>query len=166
MLAQILETTMSGGFIFDVDGTLIDSVDLHAQAWQQTLSHFGIDIPYDRVRGQIGKGGDQLMPVFVPADQLERIGDSMEKYRGELFKRAYLPRVKPFPAVRDLFLRIKRDGHRIALASSANADEVRSYKKLLHVDDLIDAETTSATQGQWRVRKPGRARSLAIMVRF
>ena len=135
---------MSGAFIFDVDGTLIDSVDLHAQAWQETLAHFGFEIPYEQVRGQIGKGGDQLMPVFVPADQLDRIGDTIEKHRGELFKREYLPRVKPFPAVRDLFLRIKRDGHRIALASSANAEEVENYKKLLHVDDLIDAETTSS----------------------
>jgi HAD superfamily hydrolase (TIGR01509 family) len=135
---------MSGAFLFDVDGTLIDSVDLHARAWQDTLAHFGFEIPYEQVRGQIGKGGDQLMPVFVPADQLERIGDRIEKHRRELFKREYLPQVKPFPLVRELFLRIRGDGHRIALASSANADEVQNYKKLLHVDDLIDAETTSS----------------------
>lgn len=131
-------------FIFDIDGTLIDSVDLHAQAWQQALAHFGYDVPYDQVRGQIGKGGDQLMPVFVPRQELDRIGDALEKYRGELFKREFMPRVKPFPRVRELFQRIKADGFRIALASSANADEVTHYKKLLNIADLLDAETSAS----------------------
>jgi HAD superfamily hydrolase (TIGR01509 family) len=135
---------MSAAFLFDVDGTLIDSVDLHAQAWQEALAHFGFEIAYKDVRWQIGKGGDQLLPVFVPADQLDKIGDSIEKYRGELFRREYLPRVTPFPRVRDLFLRIRRDGHRIALASSAKGDDVEDYKKLLHVDGLVDAQTSSS----------------------
>ena len=135
---------MSAAFLFDVDGTLIDSVDLHAQAWQESLAHFGFKVPYDEVRGQIGKGGDQLLPVFVPADQLDRMGARIEKHRGELFKREYLPRVKPFPRVRDLFLRIRRDGHRIALASSANASEVDTYTKLVHVDGLVDVQTSSS----------------------
>jgi len=33
---------MGSGFIFDIDGTLIDSVDLHAQAWQETLAGAGL----------------------------------------------------------------------------------------------------------------------------
>ncbi len=134
---------MSSAFIFDIDGTLIDSVDLHAEAWQETLAHFGLDVPYLAVRSQIGKGGDQLLPVFVPADLLERLGTHIEEYRGDLFKREYLPRIKPFPRVRDLFLRIRADGHRISLASSANEQEVASYKSLANVADLIDAETSS-----------------------
>ncbi len=135
---------MAAAFLFDVDGTLIDSVDLHARAWQEALAHFGFTIPYEDVRSQIGKGGDQLLPVFVPADQLDKMGDNIEKYRGALFKREYFSRVKPFPNVRELFLRIRRDGHRIALASSAKADEVEDYKKLLHVDGLVDAQTSSS----------------------
>ena len=135
---------MAAAFLFDVDGTLIDSVDLHAKAWQEALAHFGFEIPYDEVRAQIGKGGDQLLPVFVPADELDGIGARIEKYRGDLFKRSYLPHVKPFPRVRDLFLRIRRDGHRIALASSANSSEVDHYKKLLNVDGLADVQTSSS----------------------
>lgn len=135
---------MKAAFFFDVDGTLIDSVDLHAKAWQEALAHFGFQVPYDAVRGQIGKGGDHLMPVFVPQDQLERMGEQLEKYRGELFKRKYLPEVKPFPGVRDLFLRVKDEGYRVALASSAKGDELESYKKLMNIDDLVDAETSSS----------------------
>lgn len=135
---------MSAAFLFDVDGTLIDSVDLHAHAWQDALAHFGFNIPYEQVRAQIGKGGDQLLPVFVPKDELERAGERIEKYRGELFKREYLPQIKPFPRVRDLFVRIRRDGFHIALASSANTSELKIYKKLANIADLVDAETSAS----------------------
>ena len=50
--------------IFDVDGTLVDSVDLHAKAWQEAFQHFGHACQLGQIRSQIGKGGDQLMPVF------------------------------------------------------------------------------------------------------
>jgi beta-phosphoglucomutase-like phosphatase (HAD superfamily) len=53
--------------IFDIDGSLVDSVDLHAAAWQEALQFFGHDIPFSDIRHQIGKGGDQLLPVFLSA---------------------------------------------------------------------------------------------------
>ena len=67
--------------VFDVDGTLVDSVDLHARAWQEAFAHFGRQIPYEEVRHQIGKGGDQLLPVFfsrlpIPADSPARGKDN------------------------------------------------------------------------------------------
>ncbi len=85
--------------IFDVDGTLVNSVDLHAKAWQDTFQHFGHTRPFDEIRGQIGKGGDQLMPVFLSQEEVESKGQEIEKHRGDLFKKEYLSQVKPFPQV-------------------------------------------------------------------
>jgi HAD superfamily hydrolase (TIGR01549 family) len=129
--------------IFDIDGTLVDSVDLHAHAWQETFRHFGKEIPYERVRHQIGKGGDQLMPVFFSQEELDEKGEEMEKYRGELFKRDYLPRVRAFPRVRELFQKIKDDGLRLALASSAKEEELEAYKKIARIEDLVEEETSA-----------------------
>jgi HAD superfamily hydrolase (TIGR01549 family) len=129
--------------IFDVDGTLIDSVDAHARAWQEALADFGYHVRFEDVRAQIGKGGDQLMPVFVPADELPRVGDALERHRSDLFKRRYLLGLQPFAAVRDLVERILGSGRRIALASSAKADEVDTYKRIARIEDLV-AEETSA----------------------
>jgi HAD superfamily hydrolase (TIGR01509 family) len=133
---------MSRAVIFDVDGTLVDSVDLHARAWQEAFREFGREIEFEKVRHQIGKGGDQLMPVFFSQEELDKFGDEMEKYRGELYKRAYLAHVRPFPKVRELFERIVRDGNRIALASSAKEDELGVYKDLANVSDLVEEETS------------------------
>jgi HAD superfamily hydrolase (TIGR01509 family) len=128
--------------IFDIDGTLVDSVDLHARAWQEAFAHFGKNFSFEDVRYQIGKGGDQLMPVFLSKEELDEFGEELEKYRGELFKREYLPRVKGFPSVRELFERVRADGKHVALASSAKGDELEAYKKIARIEDLIEEETS------------------------
>ncbi len=84
---------MLEAIIFDIDGTLIDSVDLHARAWQETLHHFGHDFPFDRVRHEIGKGGDQLMPALLPQDVVDGRGEEIESHRSAHFKREYLASV-------------------------------------------------------------------------
>ncbi|MDB5411350.1 MAG: family hydrolase [Rhodospirillales bacterium] len=131
------------GIIFDVDGTLVDSVDLHAKAWQEAFAHFGHEIAFAHIRSQIGKGGDQLMPVFLDKAELKRIGEALEKFRGKHFKQHYLPLVRAFPDVAALFRCIRDAGQRIALASSAKDDELAVYKEIAGITDLVDAETSS-----------------------
>jgi len=58
-------------------------------------------------------------------------------------KREYLPRVRSFPAVRELFQRVKDEVLQIALASSAKADELKTYKKIADIEDLVEEETSS-----------------------
>ncbi|MBO1019391.1 HAD family hydrolase [Methylobacterium sp. SD274] len=129
--------------IFDIDGTLLDSVDLHAQAWVDAFAHFGVETDPALVRRQIGKGGDELMPVFLPPDRVAREGETIEAYRSDLFKREYLDRVRPFPGVRALFERIRAADLRIALGSSGKKDEVEHYQELLGIADLVDVVTSS-----------------------
>jgi len=134
---------MPKAVIFDVDGTLVESVDLHARAWQDALRDFGHEVAFEDIRSQIGKGGDQLMPVFLSKDELEEKGKALEKHRGEVLKARYLPQITAFPEVRALFERLLADGKRVVLASSAKEDELAKYKEVAWIEDLIDAETSS-----------------------
>ncbi len=129
--------------IFDIDGTLIDSVDLHAHAWQEAFAKFGVKVGFEDVRSQIGKGGDQLLPVFLSKEQQEQFGKALDRYRGELWKANYMSQVKPFPRVRELVQRVKDDGFQVALASSAKGDEVDFYKRVAHIEDLIEEQTSA-----------------------
>jgi len=113
--------------IFDVDGTLLDSVDLHALAWQEAMVKFGHDVGFEQVRGQIGKGGDKLIPHFLSEDAQRDHGREMEEWRGKRFKSEYLPLVRPFSAVPDLLRRVKDASVRIAVASSAKKNELDKY---------------------------------------
>jgi phosphoglycolate phosphatase-like HAD superfamily hydrolase len=85
--------------IFDVDGTLVDSVDLHARAWQEAFAHFGHEVTFELARSQIGKGGDKLIPVFLSDAEQQDHGEALEKWRGEHFRSHYLPMVRPFSCV-------------------------------------------------------------------
>jgi phosphoglycolate phosphatase-like HAD superfamily hydrolase len=67
----------------------------------------------------------------------------LERLRGKIFTRDYLPLVQPFPQVRALFERIKADGKRIALASSAKGEEIEAHKKKLQIESLVDAITSA-----------------------
>jgi beta-phosphoglucomutase-like phosphatase (HAD superfamily) len=135
---------MPDALIFDIDGTLLDSVDLHADAWQNAFSHFGYNVQLQTIRSQIGKGGDQLLPFFLPPEELKRLGKDLEAYRSNLFKTHYLPLVKAFPGVRQLFEKVVANGQKIALASSARGDELEHYKKIADIEDLVHVSVSSA----------------------
>ena len=143
MTSALDALTQASAVIFDVDGTLVDSVDFHAEAWQRTFAAFGIDTPVAAIRSQIGKGGDQLMPVFLPADLIERQGPQIEKHRKTLFEREYLDQLCGFAGVPDLFRRLRAAGKSLALGSSASGDELEAYKAAAGIEGLTDAETTS-----------------------
>jgi HAD superfamily hydrolase (TIGR01509 family) len=129
--------------IFDIDGTLIDSVDLHAKAWVEAFMHFGHEIAFQDLRSQIGKGGDQILNGLLPPEVIEQRGEEIKDFRADLFKRRYLPQVRAFPGVRQLFEHIRAAGQRAVLASSGNADEVEQYKEIAGIADLIDSATSS-----------------------
>ena len=110
---------MPKAVIFDVDGTLIDSVDLHARAWQDALREWGREIEF------------------------EDAGETLGERRGDILKERYLSQVTAFPGARELLERVRADGKRVVLASSAKADELEAHKELAGIGDLVDVETTS-----------------------
>lgn len=129
--------------IFDVDGTLVDTNELHVAAWREVFLRYGKDVNPARLRAQMGKGGDQLIPVFWSKGEAAKLGPEMQALRVELFMRNYLPLSRPFPGVKALFERLKRDGLRIALASSAKEPELQHHVESLGVGDLVDALTSA-----------------------
>jgi beta-phosphoglucomutase-like phosphatase (HAD superfamily) len=59
--------------IFDIDVTIIDSVDFHIQAWKRAFEKFGKEISYELIRPKIGKGADDMLPMFFSKDELHRL---------------------------------------------------------------------------------------------
>jgi len=129
--------------IFDLDGTLIDSVDLHALAWHEAMVRFGHDVSFEQARSQIGKGGDKLIPEFLSGDEQRDHGKELEEWRGNRFKTEYLPLVRPFSAVPDLLRRVRNAGLRIAIGSSAKKDELDKYLDIARIAGLVDMTTSS-----------------------
>ena len=128
--------------LFDIDGTLVDSNDIHTRCWIEAFAHFGKELEWDVVRHQIGKGGDLLVPDLLDAREMRKFGEKLKNFRGELYKNKYMATVKPFPRAKESMRAIHDRGVKLVLASSSNPDEVKYYTKLLDVGDLIEGSTS------------------------
>jgi HAD superfamily hydrolase (TIGR01509 family) len=127
----------------DIDGTLVESNWLHAEAWQRAFAEMGIVVDRETVRRQIGKGGDELIPVFVPWWKRQAVETPLKSYRAWLFRQEFMSQVKPLPKVREFAEELKRRGVRFALASSANKNDLEDYKRIAHIEDLVDDATSA-----------------------
>jgi len=134
---------MSKFFIFDIDGTLIDSNDFHVGAWQKAFLSKGKALSVAQIRPQIGKGADQLLPFFLTKEEMKEFGNDLSELQGTIFKREYLSQVRPFPKVRELFKSIRDAGGKIALASSSDKKNVKEFEIIAQIEDLVEESTSS-----------------------
>ena len=132
------------GVILDVDGTLVDSNDAHARAWVEALAQAGIPVEYEKVRRLIGMGGDKLMPEAAGLEEDSPAGKKIGEARSEIFKTKYLYRLKPFPRVEELLARMKDEGLRLVVASSAKEDELKALLKIAGATQFIEEKTSSS----------------------
>jgi HAD superfamily hydrolase (TIGR01509 family) len=128
--------------LFDIDGTLVDSNDIHAQCWLEAFSSSGKSFPYEVVRNELGKGGDLLVPDLLDAREIREIGKRVRQTRDQLFQEKYQKRIEPFPGIREAFEELHGRGVRLALASSGSDEEVEYYTGLIGVGDLLDGTTS------------------------
>lgn len=132
------------GVLVDVDGTLIDSNDAHAQAWVEALARGGIHVSFARVRRLIGMGSDHLLPQLTGIDLQSARGQELRQWRKEIFISRYLPILRPFPGARALLQRMRDDGLQLVVASSAEAEELDALLRTAGVSDLIATTTSSS----------------------
>lgn len=131
------------GVILDVDGTLVDSNEGHVRAWVDALAELGVRVDVARVRPLIGMGGDKVIPILAGVDADSERGKQISECRARIFKEKYLPRVQPFPCVRELLERMRADALALAVASSAKTEELETLLAIARVDDLIETRTSS-----------------------
>lgn len=133
------------GIIFDVDGTLFDTNPAHVTAWQRAFSRLGFDVKPERIRPEIGKGGDKLVPTLLGKEVEERQGEALRTAHGEEFLRtAERAHFSVFPGVRGLLADLRRRGVRTALATSSKGDHFESTLRSAGMDlrPLVDVVVT------------------------
>ena len=126
------------GFIFDVEGTLVDSVPQNLRSLDEALKSFGYEISKEMLQLYSGLDGDQTLQLVLPdADESER--QAILKAQGKIYEGKYLGDIRPLGRVRDVFSALTGRGGRIALATDCKGPALKHYLSLLGVDDLISA---------------------------
>ena len=136
------------GVILDVDGTLVDSNDAHARAWVEALGEAGFDVPFERVRPLIGMGGDKLLPEVTGLPEDDPRAKRAGERRGEIFKARLLPSLRAFPRTRELLLRMRDAGLKLAVASSAEPDELKALLRVAGAGDLVVGASSADDVGR------------------
>jgi HAD superfamily hydrolase (TIGR01509 family) len=159
--------------IFDIDGTLVDSNDAHAQAWVEALSEHGRHVEFTRVRPLIGMGGDKLLPEItgLSADSAE--GTAISTRRGEIFLQRFVPRLQPTRGARELLQTLRDDKLKLYVATSAKKQELDPLLRVAGADQFMEATTSSDDADRSKpdpdivavaLKQSGRAKHEAIMI--
>ena len=134
---------MIKALLCDIDGTLVQSNWLHAEAWQVAFAGMGIELELEAIRRQIGKGGDELVPVFLPWWKRKHVSKPLDEYRKFVFQTDFLKRVEPIPRAKEFLEKLNAEGIRLSLASSASKEDLLIYKKIVGMEHLIEEESSA-----------------------
>jgi HAD superfamily hydrolase (TIGR01549 family) len=131
--------------VFDVDGTLVDSNGLHAEAWERTFRDHGMQISAARVLPLIGKGGDKLVPSLLGDDLDEELFATLRKGTPVHFAALAQARgISVLEGARAIFPALRERGLRLALATSGKRKDFENVVRASGFDPrpLVDEVVT------------------------
>ena len=129
--------------LLDIDGTLLDSNNAHAQSWVEAFEAHGLSVPFTKVRPLIGMGGDRLLHEVASIEEDSVHGKAISETRVRIFREKYLANLEAFPEVRALLQKMKEVGLKLVVATSAGEDLLEDLLERAHVNDLIEKRTSS-----------------------
>ena len=102
------------------------------------MAEYGYKVPFEQVRPLIGMGGDKVLPILTGLAADEPKAKKIAERRDAIFADRYLPQVRPLPGARDLLLRLKADGLKLAVASSSAKDLLKRLLNIVGAPDVFE----------------------------
>lgn len=158
-------SSRQGAFIFDLDGTLVDSVYQHVLAWHEALQQEGIELSIWRIHRKIGMSGGLFTNMLLRETGLDLAPDRIERLQrlhGDAYRRVSKS-VRPLPGARELLAELTRAHIPWAIATSGHMANARPVLETLGVD--FD-RTPIVTRDQVKFAKPDPDLFLAAVERL
>ncbi|MBC7725257.1 MAG: HAD family hydrolase [Burkholderiaceae bacterium] len=127
--------------LFDIDGTLVDSNYLHIEAWSAAFADLELDVDAWRIHRAIGMDSARLLETLL-GEGAAKFGDEASRLHTKHYA-VLAPRLKRFDGVAELVGLLRRRGVAIVLATSAPDDELELLRRVIGLDEEIDAVTSS-----------------------
>jgi HAD superfamily hydrolase (TIGR01509 family) len=131
---------MARAVLWDLDGTLVDSAELHWLSWRDTMAAEGITITYQQFRDSFGQKNDRILPGWLgpgaDAERIRRIGDAKE---AEYRRLAGVHGLTPLPGAASWVRRLHSQRWQQAIASSAPRENVGVMLRALALDGMFEA---------------------------
>jgi HAD superfamily hydrolase (TIGR01509 family) len=139
-----MTTTPAPAFLFDLDGTLIDSVYQHVLAWREALEHAGTELSVWRIHRRIGMSGGLLVNALLRETGGGLAGIDAERLiqlHGEAFQNRFASQVRPLPGAADLLAALAETGVPYAIATSGKLETARRSLEMLGVGEEVPVIT-------------------------
>jgi len=136
---------MSGApaFVFDLDGTLVDSVYEHVLAWREALERVGVELSVWRIHRRIGMSGGLLVDALLRETERQvtpEQAEQMKRFHAAAYARLS-GSVRPLPGARDLLRLLTELGVPWAIATSGWMESARPMLELLDVPASVPIVT-------------------------
>jgi beta-phosphoglucomutase-like phosphatase (HAD superfamily) len=129
---------MFSGYIFDVEGTPVDSVPRNLRCFQEALEQAGLSVPLATLQLYSGLDGDQTLQIIAP-DMGETQRAQIVVAHALIYETKYLHSVKAFQGVREVFEMLTLCGGRIALSAECKGPELKRFRTILVTDALCSS---------------------------
>jgi HAD superfamily hydrolase (TIGR01509 family) len=139
-------------FLFDLDGTLIDSVYQHVIAWREALEQVGVSLAVWKLHRRIGMSGGLFVTALLRELETDLDEETLARLP-ELHAEAYArhrPSVRPLPGASELLSALSEQGVPWAIATSGTARNAEPALELLG----LPADTPLVTRDLVRYAKP------------
>ena len=163
------KSNVSGSaFLFDLDGTLVDSVYQHVLAWREALEEAGIELAVWRIHRQIGMSGGLFVNALLRETDRRLTPEEvarLQRTHADAYKRQ-VKQVRPLPGARELLTHLSRAKVPYAIATSGRPEIAQLTLQVLDLDPQVPV----ITRDQVRHAKPdpdlflAAARSLGVSI--
>ena len=117
--------------IFDLDGTLLNTLDDLADAANATLAHFGEALrPVDDIRRFVGNGIRNLLRLIFPGGEDYPRFEEAFSFFNEYYGIHCMDKTKAYPGIMELLAQLKKDGYKTAIVSNKADFAVKKLNKL------------------------------------
>jgi len=131
-----MSTEIGPAFLFDLDGTLVDSVYQHVLAWREALEAAGIKLAVWRIHRRIGMSGGLFVNALLRETGHELTPEEMARLQ-QVHREAYarqVAQVRPLPGARELLDYLSRAGIPWAIATSGRRETAAPALRVLGLD--------------------------------
>ena len=128
---------MKAALLFDLDGTLVDTVYEHVRAWQIAFREAGISLPAYEIHKRVGMTGPLLVDALNDIFSLQLTLDTRAQILAEhsrVYKQSF-HQAEPLPGATGLWDRLSSNDIKWAIATSSKPDEAKVLLDKLHLPD-------------------------------